>query len=183
MLRFRTTFFLVSSLLLLLAGCVSTSKVQPDAYGSIQDLPVWTEAVRSDEQMNRYQVSFKVKNNTITGICLLKKSEDGWKGTLMNEMGAKAFDFIIAEKKCRLMNVMPMMDKWYIRNTIADDLYFLFETDNPKAGFQNKTVRFIEHGSLVVRNGKKKKLIRTPDAKISMENLKRNISYSLDRIE
>ena len=53
MLRFRTTFFLVSSLLLLLAGCVSTSKVQPDAYGSIQDLPEWTDAVRSDEQMNR----------------------------------------------------------------------------------------------------------------------------------
>lgn len=183
MLRFRTTFFLVSSLLLLLAGCASTSKVQSYSYASPQELPVWEQALRSDDEMNRYQVSFKVKNNTITGICLLKKVEDGWRGTLMNEMGAKAFDFMITGKKCKLVNVMSMMDKWYIRKTIADDLYFLFETDNPDAGFQRKTVRYDENGTLVVRYGKKKKLTRTPGAVITMENLKRNILYSLERIE
>lgn len=183
MLRFRTTYFLVSTLFLLLAGCASTSRTGSHAvYVSPQQLPVWEQVLRSDNEMNRYQVNLKTKKNTITGICLLKKSEDGWRGTLMNEMGAKAFDFMVTGENCKLMNVIPMMDKWYIRKTIADDLYFLFQIDNPDAGFQRKTTRTDENGTLMLRYGKKK-ITRVSDTKVTLENLKRNILYSLERIE
>lgn len=181
--RFRTTFFLVSSLFLLLVGCSTSSVVKQVRHVSLQEQPVWTESLRSDEQMNRYQVSIKVKDNTITGICLLKKVEDGWRGSMINEMGARAFDFTVTEKKATLVNTISMMDKWYIRNTIAADLHFLFEADNPHVAFQRKTTRYVEDENLVVRLKNKKSITRMADGSIVMENLKRNIVYSLVEIE
>jgi len=181
--RFRTIFFLVSSLCLLLAGCSTTSGVKQGQGLSEQDLPVWTEVLRSDVEMNRYQVSIKVKNNTITGMCLLKKAADGWRGSLVNEFGAKAFDFIVTEKKAKLVNTISMMDKWYIRRTVASDLHFLFEADNPDVSFQNKTVRYMENGVLHTRYKKKKSIERMPDGSLVMRNLKHNIEYTLKKVE
>lgn len=181
--RSRTIFFLVSSLCLLLAGCSTTSGVKQGQSMIYQKLPVWTDVLRSDVEMNRYQVSIKVKNNTITGMCLLKKAEDGWRGSLVNEFGAKAFDFIVTDKKAKLVNTIPMMDKWYIRKTIASDLYFLFEADNPDVSFQKQTVRYMDNGTLHVNYKKKKSIERKPDGSIMMNNLKYNIGYSLKRID
>jgi len=181
--RFKTTFFLVSSLCLLLMGCSTSSGVKQGQRASLQELPVWTEVLRSDEQMNRYQVTIKVKNNTITGMCLLKKAADGWRGSLINEFGAKAFDFIVTGKKAKLVNTISMMDKWYIRKTIASDLHFLFETDNPDVSFQHKTVRYMENGALHVTYKKKKSIERLPDGNLVMRNLKHNIEYSLKKVE
>jgi hypothetical protein len=150
---------------------------------SLQQLPLWTDVLRSEEALNRYQVSIKVKNNTITGMCLLKKAADGWRGSLVNEFGAKAFDFIVTGKKAKLVHTIPMMDKWYIRKTIASDLHFLFEADNPEASFQKRTVRTMENETLRVDYKQKKSIERMPDGSLMMKNLKYNIEYSLKRVE
>lgn len=181
--RFKTTFFLVSSLLLWLTACSTASVVKQSQLVSQQEQPVWTEALRSDEQLNRYQVSIKVKNNTITGMCLLKKAEDGWRGSMVNEFGAKAFDFTVTENKATLVNTIAMMDKWYIRKTIAADLYYLFEADNPQASFQKKTMRFMKDGALFVTYKKKKSIERLADGSIVMKNLKHDLLYSLQKID
>jgi len=177
-------YFLVSSLILLLTGCATTSQIQRNAYLSPENSRLWTDELRDDEQLNRYQVSIQVKDNHITGICMLKKSDDSWRGTLINEFGVKAFDFIVTPKKCDLLNTIAMLNKWYIRQTIAGDLHFLFEIDNPTVSFQKKTVRSIDEqdGSLIIRYQKKKSVTRMPDNKLELRNLKRSIVYSLNVI-
>ena len=177
-------YFPVSALILLLTGCASTAEVQRNVYTSPVNSRLWTDELRNDEQLNRYQVSIQVSGNHITGICYLKKSDDAWQGTLMNEFGVKAFDFIVTPKKCELLHTVSFLNKWYIRRTIAADLYFLFEIDNPDVSFQKKTVRSMDDrdGSLTIRYQKKKSVTRMPDNKLELRNIKRSIVYSLNVI-
>ena len=177
-------YFLVSSLILLLTGCATTSQTQRNTYLSPENSRLWTETLRDDAQLNRYQVSIQVGGNQITGICMLKKDDNSWRGTLINEFGVKAFDFIVTPKKCELLNTLSLLNKWYIRRTIADDLHFLFEIDNPDVSFQKKTVRLVDEqdGSLTIRYKKKKSVTRMPDNKLELRNLKRSIVYSLNVI-
>jgi hypothetical protein len=76
-----------------------------------------------------------------------------------------------------------MMNKWYIRRTIAGDLRFLFEIDNPDVDFQSKTVRTEHEGALVVALKKNKSVVRKPDNSVTLTNLKRKIVYSLNVIQ
>jgi len=176
-------YFLVSSVFVLFTSCATTSELQRNAYELSANSRLWTDDLRDDEQLNRYQVSIQAKGNHITGICMLKKSDEGWRGTLVNEFGFKAFDFIIMPKKCELLNTISLLNKWYIRQTIAGDLHFLFEIDNPGVSFQRKTVRTVaQDGSLTIRFQKKKSIVRMPDNRIEMRNLKRKIVYLLNNI-
>ena len=175
-------YFLVSSLILLCTGCASTSIVNRNASLSSVNNRLWTNELRDNENINRYQVSIQARGNNITGMCMLRKSDDGWQGTLINEFGIKAFDFIITPKKCKLLNTISMMNKWYIRNTIAGDLHFLFEIDNPAVSFQAKTSRVEQDGTLTVALKKKKSVTRKPDNSLTLTNLKRKIVYSLNVI-
>jgi hypothetical protein len=169
--------------MLLLVSCASTSKVKQTDYALPTMSRLWTETLRDDANINRYQASIQVRGNTITGICMLKKSDEGWRGTLINEFGVKAFDFIVTPAKCELLNTIAMMNKWYIRRTIADDLHFLFEIDNPGVSFQPKTTRIEQNGALVIAWKKKKSITRRPDNNITLQNLKRKIVYSIDKIQ
>ena len=174
-------YFLVSSIILLLTSCATTLEVKQTAYASPVNSHLWTDELRDNELLNRYQINIQVRGNHITGICMLKKSEDTWRGTVMNEFGVKAFDFIVTPKKCELLNTLSLLNKWYIRRTIAGDLHFLFEIDNPDVSFQKKTGRYEEQdGSMTIRYQKKKSVIRKSDNSLILNNLKRKIVYSLN---
>ncbi|MDR2679507.1 MAG: hypothetical protein LBC47_01700 [Tannerella sp.] len=167
----------------LFAGCASVSPaVERTAANQKPGARVWTEELRSESLKNSYRVTLKTPDNSITGLCILKKSGDEWRGTLINEMGAKAFDFIITDDKCELLNVISMMDKWYVKKTVAADLYYLFNVDNPKAPFQKRLKRFEqEDGSLVV-NYKKKQLLVGTDGSLRLKNSRRNLQYELRKM-
>ncbi|MDR1675850.1 MAG: hypothetical protein LBR86_05235 [Tannerella sp.] len=176
-------YFPVSCLLCLLTGCAAVSTVQPGGANLPEaNARVWTEALRSEDRKNSYQVTIRIKDKPISGICLLKKVGYEWRGSLVSELGARAFDFTVTSRKCKLQNVVSLIDKWYIRKTVASDLYCLFEVDHPEASFRKKTVR-CEQGALVVRFGKKKVITRSPDGTLTLQNLVRDISYSLIRVE
>jgi len=175
-------YFLVSSLILLLTGCATSSAVKQTTGVSLVNNRLWTDELRNDEHLNRYQVSIQANGNHISGICMLKKSDGTWRGTLINEFGVKAFDFIVTLKKCELLHTISLLNKWYIRRTIANDLHFLFEIDNPDISFQKKTIRSIneQDGSLTIRYQKKKSITRMPDNSLILNNIKRKIVYSFN---
>lgn len=173
---------LVCPLLALLVGCSSvTPAVKRSTAASPSEALVWTPDFRSDSEKNSYRVILKTPKNSITGLCMLKKNGNEWRGTLMNEMGAKAFDFIITDEKCKLLNVISMMDKWYIKKTVAADLYYLFNADNPKSSFYKKLERFEQNGNLVV-NYKKKQILVEADGAVTLMNNRRNLWYELRKI-
>jgi len=175
-------YFLVSSLILLFTGCATTSGINRKGGRALsENNRLWTNELRDNETINRYQAGIFVNGNNITGICMLKKSDEGWRGTLINEFGVKAFDFIVTPQKCELLNMIAMMNKWYIRRTIAGDLHFLIEVDNPDASFQSKTTRIEQNGILTV-SMKRKSITRLTDNQLVLNNLKRNIVYSLNNI-
>ena len=177
-------YLLVSSLVLLLTSCATTSQVSQTAHTSLENSRLWTDELRDNETINRYQASIQVRGNHISGMCMLKKSEESWRGTLMNEFGVKAFDFIVTTQQCKLLNMISMLNKWYIRQTIADDLHFLFEIDNPDAAFQQQTTRVLQpDGTLTVAFKRKKSITRNADNSLILNNLKRKIVYSLNVIK
>lgn len=182
MISLRIKYILLCPLLALLVGCSSTAPAVKRTTAALpSDAVVWTPDFRSDSEKNSYRVLLKTPKNNITGICILKKNGDEWRGTLMNEMGAKAFDFIVTDKKCELLSVISMMDKWYIKKTVAADLYYLLNVDNPKASFYKKQERFEQSGNLVV-NYKKKQILLKPDGSVLLMNNRRNLQYELRKM-
>jgi hypothetical protein len=147
--------FLFSLCLLLLASCASTRNTSATGDGLLLD----------KGKTSRYQLLIKTNRSEITGIMLLKYTADEWRGSLMNEFGVKAFDLTAAKGKCRLQNILPLLDKWHIRRTIASDFAFLLW----KAGQE--------------KPDKGKSLERLPDGAFLLKNEKRHITYLFQPIE
>ena len=59
---------------------------------------------------------------TLTGICVVKRTDAGIVGSVVNEFGLHAFDMVEKGRKLKVKNVMSMMDKWYIRRVLKKDL-------------------------------------------------------------
>ena len=110
-----------------------------------------------------------------------RKNGDTWRGTLMNEFGFKAFDFWTTNSRCELQDVQSMLDKWYIRRTIASDLHFLIECDHPQAPFAGKIVRYEQNNILVVSHGKKE-LTVLPDGTLRLVNRRHHLTYELRKL-
>ncbi|MDR2414632.1 MAG: hypothetical protein LBD64_06570 [Odoribacteraceae bacterium] len=88
-----------------------------------------TESIRQpafdSRETTRYQVTIQVRQALITGIMIVKHARDEWRGSLINEFGVKAFDFIVNGERCRVLNAISFLDRWYIRRVIASDITLL----------------------------------------------------------
>ena len=115
--------------------------------------------------VSRYRVLIKTGQAEISGIMLIKYINNEWRGSLVNEFGIKAFDFVSPKGKCKLKNPISFLDKWYIRQTIESDFTFLlWEAPAGK-----------------IKKGKS--LEQFPDERFVLKNEKRNIEYSFNYIE
>ena len=115
--------------------------------------------------VSRYRVLIKTDQAEISGIMLVKYIDNEWRGSLINEFGIKAFDFVSPQGKCKLQNTIPFLDKWYIRRTIESDFAFLL-WDTPAGKIK-----------------KGKSLEQFPNGIFVLKNEKRNIEYSFNYIE
>ena len=79
----------------------------------------------SDSCASKYSVNISVHGMTITGLCIVRDYGDEVIGSVVNEFGIKAFDFVFNKDKgkTKLQNVIKMMNKWYIKKVISADLY------------------------------------------------------------
>ena len=181
-LRLLLRFCMPYLLFALMVGCSSAVPVVKRSAGTrLSDFAVWTADLRSDQLTNSFRIVLKTPANSITGLCMIKKKDNEWHGTIINEMGMKAFDFIVADAKCELLNVISMMDKWYIKKTVAEDLLFLFNVDNPQTPFRKRIERFEQNGMKVV-SYQKKQICITPDGAVRLVNPRRNLQYELRKM-
>lgn len=106
------------------------------------------------------------KRGGVTGICILRDSGAEVFGSVVNEFGIKAFDFVYNKKKdkTKLRNVIKMLNKWYIRKIVSNDLSVVVRGNNTE-----KQLR-------------KRRLTCGGDS-IVLENTKYNITYKFHRID
>ncbi|MDR0700443.1 MAG: hypothetical protein LBG28_14690 [Tannerella sp.] len=135
---------LFSLCLLLFAACVSTNSASAGEDSQFLD----------KGKTSRYQILIKVNQSEVTGIMLLKYMADEWRGSLINEFGVKVFDLTATKGKCRLQHILPLLDKWYIRRTIASDFAFLLWNagQGPDKG---KSIERLPDGAFLLKNEKR----------------------------
>ncbi len=77
----------------------------------------------------RYQATIEMKKGYMSGICILVNDSGVVKGSLFNEFGISALDFEyeLEKKKVKLLSVIPMLNKWYIKWVLRKDLALLME--------------------------------------------------------
>ena len=60
----------------------------------------------------------------VSGICVIMLEGDLLKGSIFNEFGITAMDFTyqLSKEKVKLVSVLPMLNKWYIKRVLKKDL-------------------------------------------------------------
>ena len=172
-------FLLLSSIFVCLFTSCSLSQTlvtKDDIF-----IPFWTSELMDSTKINDFQIIISTPKADITGICILKQINGEWKGTVINEFGLKAFDFVSTPEKCELINVLPFIDKWYIKKVIASDIQFIMEIDNTTYSIGTKSNRQLSQNTLIVTFKKGKELQRLPGGEIKYFNYKYNLIYSLKR--
>jgi hypothetical protein len=112
------------------------------------------KSLQDSSQVFRYRTFIKTQKAELSGILILKYLHNEWKGSLVNEFGIKSLDFIVRGKKCKLLNVIPFLDKWYIRRTIANDLLFFVLHNPQETSVKERSLQRLPDGSLRVMNSK-----------------------------
>jgi hypothetical protein len=166
---------------MLISGCTSIEGVKRTNQAVSSDRKVWSDSFFADTAKTTFRMDVNIKDRDISGLCVIKKFDEELKGSVINEFGAKIFDFVVNETKCKLQDVNPSLDKDYIRRTIEDDLYFLIEADNSKASFYNEEERFEQNDVLII-NYKKKQIVKDPNGTVTLSNLKYGIRYKLRKL-
>jgi len=167
----------VSFALCLLAGC--SHKVVP-VSGHTPNIQFWQPHLRDSVQKNTYRIIFSTGKLSISGIWIIKYMDNSWRGAMLNEFQMKMFDFICTPCACELKNVVAMMDKWYIKKTIAEDLLFILEIDHPKCSMNGNSI--MQNDTLTITY-KKKTLQRFASGEMVMHNKKRNLRYSFKKMD
>ena len=174
----RSSIF-VSLFLCLFAACSSSQKM---TSGEASVVPFWTPELMDSVKKNDFRMLFSTPKASITAICIVKQVDGAWKGTIINEFGLKVLDFVSTPKRCNLVNVVPFLDKWYIKKVMASDIQFIMEIDNPTYGIGVQSNRYFIQDTMVVTYKKEKELRRFPDGAVQYKNYKRGLTYSLKKI-
>ena len=115
-------------------------------------------AQEEDALQKEYEVLIKAKGNEITGYCLMSfTSSQEVIGTIVNEFGIKVFDFIYANGKAKIINVIAPLNKWYIRKILRKDMHFILTNiDNATCDYEirkgKRVMKMTLSGDIVVEN-------------------------------
>ena len=119
-----------------------------------------------DEGRQQYGVSITARGAEITGVCIVKTDSEGSRGAIVNEFGIHALDFMVSadRRKVKLLNVIAMMDRWYVRRVVKKDLRTLFNAtaDGEQGSGRTVTVE--------------------PDGTVTLTNTRYKLKYSLKKL-
>jgi hypothetical protein len=163
----------------LLTACSSPEKIAKSEEPAIS---FWTSELMDNVNKNDFRLLLSTPQANITGVFIVKQVDGEWRGTIINEFGLKILDFVSTPKEGKVMNVIPFIDKWYIKKTLAADIQFMMEIDNPAYRLGAKASRHWDKDTLVVNYKKEKELQRFPNGEIQYTNHKRALTYSLKKI-
>lgn len=117
----RKYLLLISILLLSLASLT----VQAQDSLIVQQAPL----LDSIGCKTRYATTIELSKGYLSGITIMVREADVYHGVLFNEFGITALEFTYQPqtKKVELIEVIAMLDKWYIRRVLKNDLQHVME--------------------------------------------------------
>ena len=122
--------------------------------------PCHAQNVADDSNVSsEYTFLMQARGQELTGICMVSIAPDGnTTGTIVNEFGIKAFDFLIDRGKVRLVNVMKPLNKWYIKKVLRKDFGFAFRhiPQGKDLTEKKRRISFPDNGDIIVDNDKYK---------------------------
>lgn len=108
--------------------------------------------------LTHYRVQLQARNASLDGVCAIKLIDGSIKGVVVNDFGIKAFAFIISpdRKKVKLQDVIHMLDHWYIKRVIKNDLKLLFNATTSNISNQDKKtkIEILDDGTIKMTNSK-----------------------------
>lgn len=117
----RKYLLLISILLLSLASLTVQA----------QDSLIVQQAPLSDSIgcKTRYATTIELSKGYLSGITIMVREADVYHGVLFNEFGITALEFTYQPQtmKVELIEVVAMLDKWYIRRVLKNDLQHVME--------------------------------------------------------
>lgn len=77
----------------------------------------------------KYSATIEMRKGYVSGICVLLNDEGCIKGCLFNEFGISALDFVYFpdKHKVKLVSVIKMLNKWYIKKVLKADIAQVME--------------------------------------------------------
>lgn len=114
-----------------------------------------------NEQMAQYRVHLQFRDASFDGICVVKVIDNEIKGIIVNDFGVRAFGFTVSlnRKKVKLHDVMPMINHWYVKRVIKQDLKVLFNATTCDESKQKKNSTYLiadKEGQIKLINSKRK---------------------------
>lgn len=103
----------------------------------------------------QFAVSIAARGVMLTGICVVSTDSAGYsRGSVVNEFGIHAFDFTVGadRRRVRLLNVVPQLDRWYLRRVVRGDLRRLFLATATGRQKGHRTVSLSADGTVVLVN-------------------------------
>jgi hypothetical protein len=79
---------------------------------------------QEDGSRTKFTTTIEMPKGYVSGICVIMLEGDVLKGSIFNEFGITAMDFTyqIQKEKVKLISVLPMLNKWYIKRVLKKDL-------------------------------------------------------------
>lgn len=123
---------------------------------------------QNNDERSRYTFQIETSKAAITGIMLLKETPDDIVGSMVNEFGVSAIDFIYNKKKnsIKLLNVVSFLNKWYIKMVLKKDIRLSIQL-----------LKGLDHKS------PKNYQIDIAEDSLSIFNIKRKLKYTFNVME
>lgn len=117
----------------------------------------------TDFSVRRYSFEVSTPKAAISGVMISHSTPDEIAGSMLNEFGISALDFIfnVKKEKLTLVNVSGFLDKWYIKRLLKADLKICIH----------------ELYDIPLKNTGNRKVTRNGDD-ITIENVKHNLRYT-----
>ena len=76
------------------------------------------------DQSRRYSVNIDFAQAGISGVCIMREQSDDVLGAIVNEFGVLALNFSYDTQrgKVKIIDIIPQLNKWYIRRVLRGDL-------------------------------------------------------------
>lgn len=181
--KFLTICFALISLL----GMIACSPaVYKNTGVSTSNLGNSVSLINMQENKNtKLKTEINFQKAQLSGITVLKVHCDTILGAFISEFGLKGFEFIIYNNHCKVFNIMSKLNKWYIRNTLENDLLVAFnsyQTNKPTIINKKKyTVETVNNKIITISNTHKNKFVEQltieNDSVFTLNNFSLNIIY------